>query len=186
METFTQWELEILHRIQESATEFGAAFWSFITYFGESGIFWIAVALFLLCFKKTRLWGITMSFALVMGLVLGNGVMKNLFARPRPYTLDPDLHLRLLWGEMTKDYSFPSGHTLASFEAAVSLFLYRKKWGIAALTLAILIAFSRVFLLVHYPSDVIAGAALGTLFAVLASHLAKKFYNALQKRFPNI
>ncbi len=186
METFIQWELEILHRIQENGTDLGAAFWSFITYFGESGIFWIAVALFLLCFKKTRLCGMTMSIALVIGLVLGNGVMKNLFARPRPYTLDPDLHLRLLWGEMTKDYSFPSGHTLASFEAAVALFLYHKKWGSAALFLAVMIAVSRIFLLVHYPSDVIVGAILGSLFALLAFSLAKKCYNALQKRYPNL
>ncbi len=186
MELISLWELEILHKIQDSATDFGAAFWSFITYFGESGIFWIAIALFLLCFKKTRLWGLTMSFALMIGLILGNGVMKNLFARPRPYTLDPTIQLRLLWGEMTKDYSFPSGHTLASFEAAVSLLIYHKKWGFAALALAVMIAFSRVFLLVHYPSDVIAGAILGSLFAIISSLLAKKFYTALQKRYPNI
>lgn len=186
MDAIVQWELSLLHQIQDHATAFGDAFWSFITYFGESGIFWIAIALFLLCFKKTRLCGITMSIALVIGLALGNGVMKNLFARPRPYTLDPDLHLRLLWGEMTKDYSFPSGHTLASFEAATAIFFYYRKWGIAAFCLAVLIGISRIFLLVHYPSDVIVGAVLGILFAAVASILAKKFYATLQKHYPNI
>ena len=81
--------------------------------------------------------------------------------------------------------SFPSGHTLASFEAATSIFLYYKKWGIAPLSFATLIGISRIFLLVHYPSDVLAGALFGILFAVGASFVAKNLYFILKQKFVN-
>ena len=126
MEAFVQWELGLLHQIQDGATAFGDVFWTVITYFGESGIFWMLLSITLMMFQKTRRCGMTMGIALLLGLILGNGVMKNLFARPRPYHLDPTLSFRLLWSEMSTDFSFPSGHTLASFEAAMSIFLYYK------------------------------------------------------------
>ena len=185
METFVQWELGILHQIQDGATAFGDVFWTVITYFGESGIFWILLSITLMMFQKTRRCGMTMGIALLLGLILGNGVMKNLFARPRPYHLDPTLSFRLLWSEMSTDFSFPSGHTLASFEAATSIFLYYKKWGIATLSFAALIGISRIFLLVHYPSDVLAGALFGILFAVGASFVAKNLYFILKQKFVN-
>ena len=137
--------------------------------FGESGIFWIALSLILMIPKKTRRLGFSMGLALLIGLILCNGVLKNVVARARPYHLDPTLSHRLAWGEMSKDFSFPSGHTTASFEAAVAIFLRNKKWGIAALVLAVLIGVSRFFLVVHFPSDIVAGALCGTLFAYLAS-----------------
>lgn len=165
----SQWELGILHAIQDSATEAGDVLWTVITSFGESGIFWIALSLVLMLPKKTRRAGFSMGLALLLGVILGNGVLKNLIARPRPYDLDPTLAHRLAWGEMSTDFSFPSGHTLASFEAATALFCRHKKWGAAALVLAFFVSLSRLFLLVHYPTDLISGALLGILFALLAS-----------------
>ena len=75
------------------------------------------------------------------------------------------------------DFSFPSGHTIASFEGAVSIFIYNKKWGIPALILAFLIAFSRLYLCFHYPTDVLVAAILGIAFAILASYIAKWMIN---------
>ena len=178
----SQWEISLLHRIGEWATPIGDVIWTVLTYFGESGIFWIGVTLVLMCFRKTRKAGFSMGLALLIGVIIGNGVLKNVIARPRPYTLDPTLSPRLAWGEMTKDYSFPSGHTLASFEAAFALFLRHKKWGIAALVLAFFVALSRLFLLVHYPSDLLFGALLGILFAYLATRTVDFLWKKAEDR----
>ncbi len=170
-EVLTNLEISFLHILQDSATEVTDVIWTAITSFGEAGIFWIALSLVLMLIPKTRKAGFTMGLALLLGVIVGNGVLKNVIARPRPYDFDPALSHRLAWGEMSTDYSFPSGHTLASFEASVGLFLYHRKWGIAALILAFFVCVSRLFLLVHYPSDVLAGAILGTGFAFLSAKI---------------
>ena len=145
-----------------------------ITLFGEHGLFWICVALTLLCINpKTRKIGAVMGLAMLMGFVFGNIILKNLVARPRPYSLDENVVLLV---KKLSDYSFPSGHSLVSFEAAVSLLLCKcKKTGIASLVIAFLVAFSRVYLYVHYPSDVITGAILGTAFAVVSFVIFDKY-----------
>lgn len=177
-----EWELSFLHLLQDSATQGTDVFWTAITSFGEAGIFWIALSLVLMLIPKTRKAGFTMGLALLFGVIVGNGVLKNVLARPRPYDFDPTLAHRLAWGEMSTDYSFPSGHTLASFEASVGLLLHHKKWGIAALVLAFFVCISRLFLLVHYPSDVLAGALLGTLFAILAAKLVDFLWKKFEKK----
>lgn len=182
LESLVQWELSLLHSVQEGATPLWDTIWTAITSFGEAGIFWIALSLALMIPKKTRKAGFSMGLALLIGLVLGNGVMKNLFARPRPYQLDPTLAHRLAWGEMSTDFSFPSGHTLASFEAAVALTLHHRKWGIAALILAVFVSASRLFLIVHYPTDILAGALFGTAFAFLASFTVRFLWQRWEMR----
>ena len=155
-----------------------------ITLFGDAGIFWIACAVVLLIFPKTRRIGLGMGLALVMGLLVCNVTMKPLMARIRPY----DYQIKLLnktWNDLLlggkllvetpHDFSFPSGHTIASFEACTVLMLNNKKMGIPALILAILIAFSRMYLYVHYPTDVIASVILGTAFGILGNWIVKKY-----------
>ena len=146
-----------------------------ITIFGDGGIFWIAWAVLMLCFPKTRKIGLGMGIALLMGVVVCNLTLKPLVARPRPYDMQAELGVMVnLLVERQHDFSFPSGHTIASFEAAVVLLLGNKKMGIPAMILAVLIAFSRMYLYVHYPTDVIVSVILGTLFAIIGYALAKK------------
>lgn len=155
-----------------------------ITHLAEAGAIWIAVAVVLILFKKTRKTGFMVGAALLIGLALGNGVLKNVIARTRPYDLD-GVTIDLLVNKL-HDFSFPSGHTLASFEAATVLMIRDKRMGIPALVLAVIIALTRLYLYVHYPTDVIAGALLGIGFAFLGVFIVNKIYKALSHKFPNI
>ena len=147
-----------------------------VTLLGDAGIFWIAIAVTLLFFKKTRRVGVGMGIALLAGLLLCNLTLKPLCQRPRPYDYQYDVFGKLipLLIERQHDFSFPSGHTIASFEAAGVIWLNSKKWGIAALALACLIAFSRLYLYVHYPTDVLFSVVLGIGLALLGNWLAHR------------
>ena len=155
-----------------------------ITVLGDAGIFWIAVAVVLLLVPKYRKAGLSMGVALLIGLVVCNIILKPLVGRIRPYEYQL-IHfgktIELLVAT-PHDYSFPSGHTIASFEAAVALTVHNRKLGIPALILAVLIAFSRMYLYVHYPTDVLASVILGTCIAFLGCFLVKKGYNLYESR----
>jgi undecaprenyl-diphosphatase len=188
----TSFDLPILEWIQENvANGFLDFLMPIITIFGDAGIFWIACAAVMLIFPKTRKTGLAMGVALVMGLLVCNICLKPLVARMRPLVYEVDilgksaaelLHSGQLLVGKPSDFSFPSGHTIASFEAAGVLMLNNKKLGIPALVLAILIAFSRMYLFVHYPTDVLVSVVLGTLFAILANYLVKKGADKLEAR----
>lgn len=188
----TSFDLPILEWIQENvANDFLDFLMPIITIFGDAGIFWIACAAVMLIFPKTRKTGLAMGVALVMGLLVCNICLKPLVARMRPLVYEVEklgnsaadlLHSGQLLVGKPSDFSFPSGHTIASFEAAGVLMLNNKKLGIPALVLAILIAFSRMYLFVHYPTDVLVSVVLGTLFAILANYLVKKGADKLEAR----
>ena len=147
-----------------------------ITLFGDGGIFWIACAVILLFFPKYRKAGLTMGLALVMGLVVCNITIKPLVARPRPVDFVAMNNLTALIPPdviIMHDFSFPSGHTIASFEASVALLMYSRKLGIPALILGILVSLSRLYLFVHYPTDVLVSVVLGTAFALIAYAIMK-------------
>jgi len=142
----------------------------------NGGMLWILLAAVFMCTKKYRICGITMGLALLLSLIMCNGIMKNLVARPRPCWVDTSVHLLI---KNPTDYSFPSGHTSASFAAAVALFMYHKRMGIIALIIAANIAISRIYLFVHYPSDVFVSLILGSLYGVIAYFIIK----AICKRY---
>ena len=168
-------DLPILDWIQANLQSgFMDKFMPFITIFGDAGIFWMVWAGVLLIFRKTRKIGIGMFIAMILGLLVCNITLKPLVARIRPYDLQLEefgITINLLSGAM-HDFSFPSGHTIASFEAAVVLLKNSKKMGIPAMVLAVLISFSRLYLYVHYPTDVIASIILGTIFALIGDAVA--------------
>ena len=155
-----------------------------ITMLGDAGIFWIALSVLFMITKKHRRTGIGMALALVMGLLVCNIWLKPTVARIRPYDFQMEYFMKeipLLAGTM-HDFSFPSGHTIASFEGAVVIQLNNKKLGIAALILAVLIAFSRLYLYVHYPTDVIFSIFLGSIFALIGNFLAQKIMDKLPEK----
>lgn len=130
-----------------------------ITSLNNYGIIWIAIIVIMLCFKKTRKTGILCACALLLELLMNDCFIKPLVARVRPYDAVEGL-TRII--EKQKDYSFPSGHTASSFACAFIICRTQpKKYGIASVVFASLIAFSRLYVGVHYPSDVIGGILLG-------------------------
>ena len=151
-------------------------FWKGITFLGDGGWFWIVLTILLLFPKKTRKAGFTAALALILGSIVTNLVLKTAVARIRPY--DAVEGLIPLVAKL-KDYSFPSGHTCASFSCAVVYYkMYPGKTGKAALILAVLIGLSRLYVGVHYPTDVLAGALVGWLSALCALWLV----HCLEKR----
>ena len=167
-------DLPILDWIQANLQSgFMDTIWPIITLFGDAGIFWMVWATLLLFIPKYRRTGLGMWFALALGLLICNITLKPLVGRIRPYDLQAELGITIqLLGERMHDFSFPSGHTIASFEAAVVLLKNSKKMGIPAMILAVLISFSRLYLYVHYPTDVLVSVVLGTLFAFIGDALA--------------
>lgn len=150
-----------------------------ITLFGEAGIFWIATSVVLICIPKYRKTGLSMGVALLLGVLVCNVAMKPLCARIRPYDYQErylDTVIPLLVDRL-HDYSFPSGHTIACFEACTALMLHNKKMGIPATVIAVLVAFSRLYLYVHYPTDVIVAVVLGIAFGFLGSWIVSKLWD---------
>lgn len=143
-----------------------------ITSLGNGGIFWIFVAAVLLIYPKTRKTGLIVAAALIVDVILCNGILKNLVARTRPFDVNPTVELLIA---KPKDYSFPSGHTAASFASVAALYLAgeRKLWK-PALAIAILIAFSRLYFYVHFPTDILGGVIVGMFSGYLGYRIVEK------------
>ena len=181
MDAITQFDMNILHAIHENLS---GGFMDFImpiiTMFGEYGLFWIAISVVLIIIKKTRRCGVTACGAILTSFIIGNILLKHIFARSRPCWLEPDYLTMLV--AVPKDFSFPSGHSMISFTVATVLFLYNKKIGIPALVLAALIAFSRLYLFVHFPTDVLVGTLMGIGFGILAYFVVKKIADNIRRK----
>lgn len=141
------------------------------------GWMWIALAVVLLFFKKYRRYGIALSIGLVLCLLIGNLGLKPMVARPRPYEVYPQVELLV---EKLSDFSFPSGHTYSAFLGATILFYMNRKIGYAAFVFAVLTAFSRLYLFMHYPTDVLAGIVMGVAIGVFSMFLVKTFEKRVQ------
>ena len=155
-----------------------------ITLLGDAGIFWIAIAALCLFFPKYRKMGLSMGISLLIGLLVCNVLLKPLVGRIRPddYQLEHFGKQIQLLVAAQHDFSFPSGHTIASFEAATAIMLHNKKLGIVAMILAVMISFSRLYLYVHYPTDVLTSVVLGIGIAFLGTFLVKKGYQLYEAK----
>lgn len=188
LEAIYEFDYSVLNFIQEHLTgPVPDFFFSLWTHLGDGGIFCIAATVLLLCFRKTRRTGFTMAVAILLGTLLCNVIIKPAVARVRPYyntDYDP-LRTAGQIGELIKlpaDWSFPSGHTAVTVETAAAVFSRHKKSGIAALAAAALVAFSRLYLYVHYFTDVLCGAIIGADCAVAAYFIVDAAYRAVARR----
>lgn len=174
-ETITHTDLAILHAIHDTLAS-PTMDWAMtvVTTLGDVGFIWFLIAATAISFKKHRLYGIAIIVAIVLAFVIGDLGLKHLFERPRPFLADPSLATTLI--ELPSSFSFPSGHTSSSFAAATVLCLtpFAHRWiKPLAAAAAVAIAFSRLYLCVHYPSDVCAGAVLGIVCGFGAVALVK-------------
>lgn len=168
-------EIQILDFLQKFRTPAGDAVMPLITKLGDKGIIWILLAAVLLLIPKTRRAGAILTAALCVDLILCNGILKNLFARVRPFDVNTSVQLLI---PKPADFSFPSGHTAASFASASALyFAGEKKLWKPVLALAVIIAFTRLYLYVHYPTDILGGMAVGTAAGYVGYWIAAKWEN---------
>lgn len=165
------WEFVVLDWFQSIHNPVLTSILKFVTMLGEAGWFWILLGVILLCSRKYRPCGVAVLLALLLDLVLANMILKPLVARPRPCWVRDTVEMLV---RVPKDYSFPSGHTMASFAAAGALLLTEKKLGICSLVLAFLMGISRLYFYVHFPTDVLAGMVLGLLCGFAGVFLMKK------------
>lgn len=143
-----------------------------ITFLGDGGAIWLICAAIMMFSKKYRKWAVVLLLGLVTGLLIGNLFLKNLIVRSRPCWLES---VELLISNPT-DYSFPSGHTLSSVIAATVLTAANKKFGYFAIPTAAIIAFSRLYLYVHFPSDILTSVILGLLIGFGWVFVCKKYF----------
>lgn len=168
---YFSWEFPMLDALQNIHSPILDQIMVAITSLGNSGLIWIIMGVAMLFFKKTRKCGVVVLLALLFSLLVCNITLKNLLERLRPCTIRPDVPLLI---SPPHGYSFPSGHSQASFSAAFAIFSNNKKWGIGALILAGVIAFSRLYLYVHFPTDVFAGMLIGCFLGWLANYIITK------------
>lgn len=155
----------------------------FYTSLGEDGIIWIALGLILLIPKKYRKTGIMVLAALLVMLVVNNIVLKNLIARPRPCWTYPEM-VQLVHNPSS--YSFPSGHTTSAFAVAFTVFSQHKKLGKVIIVMAAIMAFTRLYVFVHFPTDIYGGilvaAAITTFVCFMEKKISPRITEFLQKR----
>ena len=156
----------------------------YITYLGEWGMIWIITALVLLIFKKTRKCGIYVAIILIFTLLINNLLLKNIFARPRPFAVAEELEIfiKSIGMKLPGEYSFPSGHTFSAFACATMIAMVFKKKGLYSYIPATIISLTRIYLCVHYFTDVLGGAILGSLLAIGIYYLCEYIYKKIQKR----
>ena len=146
---------------------------------GSYGQLWVIVAAVLLVFKKTRKAGIAVLLAYAAVFLAGQFGLKSLISRPRPCQIDLDFALLV---DRPSSSSFPSTHSAWAFGAAAAIFMQHKRLGVAALIAAALIAFSRMYLFLHFPTDVLAGIALGIALGVLADRITGRIWKTVDQR----
>ncbi|MDE7325594.1 MAG: phosphatase PAP2 family protein [Lachnospiraceae bacterium] len=165
------WEFTFLNWLQGLHTPIGDALMPLFSRLGDFGLVWILLAVVLLCIPKYRRLGLVVAAALLADLLLCNILIKPLVARTRPYDINTLVELIVA---KPLDYSFPSGHTAAAFAAVSSMFFVKNRLWIPAGILAVLIAFSRMYLYVHYPTDILGGIVVGIVSGALGAAFVQK------------
>ena len=198
-DSFLSFDLSVFTFLQAGRTKFLDTFMNIVTTLGDEGILFIAIALVLLITKKYRKIGFGMLAFLAIMLVCNNFVLKEIFARERPFNLYETFPGKFSdWNEalgkyvypditkMPHSYSFPSGHTSSAFAAGVAILCYNRKGGIPATLFAFLMGFTRIYVGVHYTTDVIAGAVVGVIYALMGVLATKYLFPVAEKLLDKI
>jgi undecaprenyl-diphosphatase len=173
-----------VNNMAKNGGAFFTPFFEFVTIFCEKGWFFIALGLILALFSKHRKAGFCILLAVAFGGLFTNIILKKMVARPRPYTVE---EFRVFWefvgAHKESEYSFPSGHTTSAFAGALAFFIMKdKKFSWLMLVFASFIAFSRIYLVVHYTSDIFGGIISGSLAAVCSYAVTKLLFNYIDKK----
>ena len=184
MDAIYQFDLTIFNWIKEHLwCDFLDVTMAFVSLIGEVGAVWIVLALVLLFFKKTRKTGLMVGAALIIMLIVNDNILKHLIARPRPFDFSgwvdfvyPEIAYR-----MPTSFSFPSGHTAASFACATVLLMRDVRIGIPAAIFAFIMGFSRIYLFDHYCTDVLGGIVVGALCGLAAYFLVNTIDKQIKK-----
>lgn len=178
MDAITSFDFSILNFIQEHfRCDFLDGVCRFMGAVGNMGLIWIVFAVVLLFFKKTRTAGMIALLSMGVAYLLGDLVIKPIVQRPRPFTFESELNM--FWGvelisKKPSNYSFPSGHSAAAWAFTTSLLIKRRTLGLIAVAPAVLMVLSRLYLYVHFPTDVLCGALLGAATAFVMVLIFKK------------
>ena len=170
---FAGYDRMILSLLHSVANGFFTFLFKLITLIGEKGIVFFLAAIILMCFPKTRKLGVCIFGAVCCGALITNIILKDAVARPRPLTVAP---YSQWWAEIKAPaedgWSFPSGHATAAAAGMVAIRLMRgKKWTIPAIVWILLMMIARNYLMAHYPTDVLAGAIIGTASAFISYYI---------------
>lgn len=171
-----EWDIRVVDYIQANLRlPWLDSFMATFTYFAHAGVFWLALGAVLVIFKKYRQGGVALLLSQIIVMIGNEAILKNIFRRPRPVDLNPYIEM-LVARRANMGYSMPSGHASLSFAAAFVITYYNWKLGIAAYVFAFLIAFSRVYLYMHFVTDVTVALFTGTAFAFAAIKLTEWIY----------
>lgn len=190
-DSFLNFDLSVFQWIQSIQNEFFDALMVGITTLGNGGAIFIALGLVLLFTKKYRKAGLGVLVALLVMLLCNDLFLKEFFARPRPFNLfetDPEKYAFWAKGYIYPEliskptsFSFPSGHTASAFAAAIALLWHNRKLGIPITIFSALMGFSRIYVEVHYCTDVIAGVVSGVICAFVAVVIVKYLFPIVDK-----
>lgn len=174
--------INVFLTLENNAGGFFTPFFKFITLIGEKGLIFFGLALVLMLFAKTRKLGVCVFGAVACGALITNFILKDLIARPRPCHSDYVSQFLALDFPAEDGYSFPSGHVTAIACASFAFFLsFNKKISWIGFPFVILMGMARIYLLAHYPSDVIAGILVGAISGVASFYITKLIYTLLNK-----
>lgn len=190
-DSFLNFDLSVFQWIQSIQNEFLDALMVGITTLGNGGAVFIVIGLVLLISKKYRKAGLAVIIALLVMLLCNDLFLKEFFARPRPFNLletDPEKYA--FWGKAyiypeliskPTSFSFPSGHTASAFAAAIALLWHNRKIGVPVTIFSALMGFSRIYVEVHYCTDVIAGVVSGIICAFIAVLIVKYLFPVVDR-----